>query len=347
MTLPDNNKLNTNLLAACFKNTVATYKFYWLLAIIESVEEGKVEINKIELFSKMVSNAWYTVNYFKLSFGVQDELQKKILSIKELERLTIDVDKSKIFVRLENPFNNQTIKELRHFDNNVPHWFLSPWFIQSSKTEIYTRSQKFENNCLYALYKDQIIINPQWIVYLTENAKIIKDFCYWNLSLFLQAKNPNVPDIPNKLIKPIIRSSLTKLTNDFWKVVFEKEGIINCIFTGKPLRFKDKNFALDHYIPHAFVSHDLIWNLAPIDKAFNSKKSDKLPSSDIHFDRFFELQNKAFNIHKAYNPKGKILEEYLTIFTSLDQFNKEKFKEVIYPLITIASNNGFSYLKDE
>ena len=39
------------------------------------------------------------------------------------------------------------------------------------------------------------------------------------------------------------------------------------------LIFEEKNFALDHFIPHAFVSHDLIWNLLPIEKRFNSIKS--------------------------------------------------------------------------
>ncbi|MDP2175572.1 MAG: HNH endonuclease domain-containing protein [Bacteroidota bacterium] len=347
MNLPQSSNINANILASCFKNTVATYKFYWLLAIVESVEEGKVKIPKIELFSKMISSAWYTVNYFKISFGVQDELHNKTILIKELENLTIDIDKIKLLKKIGNPSNKQTTKELDHFDKNVPHWFLSPWFNQSSKNEIYIRSQKFENNCLYALFREEIIINPHWIVYLTENAKIIKDFCFWNLSLFLQSKNPNVPDIPNKLIKPIIRNSLTKQTNDFWKIVFEKERFINCIFTEKPLRFEDKNFALDHYVPHAFVSHDLIWNLAPIDKGFNNRKSDRLPFKEIHFERFFQLQEKAFQINKTFKPNSKYMEEYLTIFSNLDNFNKERFKEVILPLITIASNNGFSYLKDE
>ncbi len=347
MTLPINNKLNTNILAACFKSTVATYKFYWLLAIIESVEEGKVEINKIELFSKMVSSAWYTVNYFKLSFGKQDLIQEAISKIKILEELNKNESKNFLNKKISNSSNDLTLKTLNHFDNNVPHWFLSPWFIQSSKTEIYTRSQKFENNCLYALYKDQIIINPQWIVYLTENAKIIKDFCYWNLSIFLQSKNPNVPDIPNKIIKPALRNSLTKQRNEFWKNVFDNEGSIDCIFSGKSLSIENNNFDIDHYVPYAFISHDLIWNLAPVDKEFNNKKSDKLPNKEQYFDKFYQLQEKAFYINKNINPYSKYMEEYLTIFSSLDTFNKERFKETIQPLIIIASNNGFSYMKDE
>ena len=50
-----------------------------------------------------------------------------------------------------------------------------------------------------------IEINEEWIKYLNQNIKVLKDFCYWNLVIFLQAKNPNVPDIPNKLIKPAIK----------------------------------------------------------------------------------------------------------------------------------------------
>jgi hypothetical protein len=45
------------------------------------------------------------------------------------------------------------------------------------------------------------------------------------------------------------------------------------------------------------------------------------------------------------------LEDYLTIFPDINEisalpisFTKEKFKEKIQPLITIASNNGFEFL---
>jgi hypothetical protein len=347
MEIPQHKKLTTNALAACFKNTSATYKYYWLLAIIESVAEGQYKISKHNLFCKMVTNAWYTVNYFNISFGKQDLIQEAISKIKILEELNKNESKSFLNKKISNSNNDLTLKTLNHFDKNVPHWFLSPWFEESNRKSIYTKSQAFENNCLYGLYKDEIIINPQWNEYLTENAKIIKDFCYWNLSLFLQSKNPNVPDIPNKIIKPALRNSLTKQRNEFWKNVFEKESSIDCIFSGKPLSIENNNFDIDHYVPHAFVSHDLIWNLAPVDKEFNNRKSDKLPNKEQYFEKFYQLQEKAFYINKTLNPNSKYMEEYLTIFSSLDAFNKERFKETIQPLIIIASNNGFSYMKDE
>jgi CRISPR/Cas system Type II protein with McrA/HNH and RuvC-like nuclease domain len=125
--------------------------------------------------------------------------------------------------------------------------------------------------------------------------------------------------------------------------------LIECIFTGNQLIFEEKKYALDHFVPHAFVSHDLIWNLIPIDKSFNSSKSDKLPLIDKYFDKFFNLQKAAFEIVKHQNSKNKFLEEYLTILPNLDDLNEfdyNRYKESIQPLITIASNNGFSYMKD-
>lgn len=347
MNLPQENKLSTELLASCFNSTSATYKFYWLLAIIEEVENGSTTILKRRLFTKMVTNAWYTVNYFKISFGKQDVIHKAVQNIRGFEQLTIDEKREKLNIKIENSLNINTRSELNHFDKNVPHWFLSPWFSQSNKSEIYNRSQQFENNCLYALHKSEIRINPAWIDYLQINAKLIKDFCYWNLALFLQTRNPNVPDLPNKLIKPAVRNSLTEQRNKYWKNVFLQENHVNCIFTNTKLFYDENNYALDHFVPHAFVSHDLIWNLIPVEKTFNSSKSDKLPLIDIHFDKFYLLQKKAFEINKEINAKSKYMDEYLTIFPVLSDFSKQRFKEVIQPLITIAHNNGFPYLNEK
>lgn len=354
MILPFSDNLPTNKLASSFANTSATYKFYWLIAIIELVENGQTNIKKRDVFSRMISNSWYTVNYFHVSFGKQDLIQNAVEDILKFESLTKDIKKDNLISILENSNKIETKKSLEHFNINVPHWFLSPWFPKlkdennsNYKKRIYLSSQKFENNCLYGLHNEFIEINPVWINYLKSNSKILKDFCYWNLSLFLQTRNPNVPDIPNKLIKPPIRNGLTKQTNEYWKIVFKELGSIECIFSGTKLYFYEKNFAIDHFIPHAFVSHDLIWNLIPIEKITNSKKSDNLPIFNEHFDKFYDLQKVAFEINKHHNSKSRYMDEYLSIFPNIDSFEKEKFSNTIQPLITIASNNGFLYMKNE
>lgn len=344
MQLPKSNGLPVNLLAACFNNTSATYKYYWLLSILQEVETGNVKVSKRNLFVRMISNAWYTVNYFHVSFGKQDLIQNAIRVVNEIERIPIDEKQSLVFQKLSSTTNRDTERQLWHFNKNVPHWFLSPWFQKKDSIEIYESSKSFSENCLYALHKDEIEINPKWKNYLISNARLLKDFCYWNLALFLQGKNPNVPDIPNKLIKPAQRSGLIKQRTQFWDLVVQELGSVKCIYTGEKLTFG--NYAVEHFIPYNFVSHDLIWNLIPADKSFNCSKSDKLPRLEKYFNSFFALQKKAIEIVKDKNPKNKLLEDYLTIFPDLDKnFSKDKFRERIQPLITIASNNGFEFLK--
>jgi hypothetical protein len=261
----------------------------------------------------------------------------------------IDDKRDKILNQLINTNNKNSLNQLKYFNNQVPHWFLSPWFPQMNRNDIYLASQEFKNQCLYSLTEDTIVINEEWINYLNQNIKVLKDFCYWNLVIYLQAKNPNVPDIPNKLLEPALRNSLYNQRKNFWDIVVNELGSVDCIYTGKKLTVG--NYAIEHFIPYAFVSHDLIWNLIPADKSFNSTKEDKLHLLDKYFDPFFFLQESAIKIVKEKNPKNKLLEDYLTIFSDLEEtnglseyFTKEKFKDRLQPLITIASNNGFEFM---
>jgi hypothetical protein len=348
--LPNDKNLPIEKLAACFNNTSATYKFYWLLSIIDALEarikSESTMIPKKELFARMIINAWYTVNYFHVSFGVQDKLQSAIEAIKNLEGLTIDANKKDIIKKLLNTENSTTKQQLVQFNNNVPHWFLSPWFPGEDKASIYKKSNQSPFYCPYALNSGFIDVDILWANYFLLNAAFIRDFCYWNLSLFLQAKNPNVPDIPNKLIKPASRNNLNK-QRKFWDIVMDELGSINCIYTQRQLIKGD--FAVEHFVPYNFVSHDLIWNLIPADKSFNSSKSDKLPVFNKYFEPFFELQLQGLKIVRDKQPRNKSLEDYLLIHTDIENAEvgvlKEKFKNTIQPLITIAANNGFEYLK--
>ncbi|RYG16292.1 MAG: hypothetical protein EOO07_13580 [Chitinophagaceae bacterium] len=350
--LPSQEKLKTNLLAGSFNHTSATYKFYWFLAILDEVEMGQVFISKQVLFARMIANAWYTVNYFHVSFGVQDQIQRAIFRIKQIEGLAVDEKRSVIVQKLITSASKETSRELWYFDGEVPYRFLSPWFtaFKGNKQAIYTLSRTFENDCLYSVDEKELIINPRWVDYLAKHAAILRSFCYWHLSLYLQKFNPNVPDIPNKLIRPAQRSGLTKQRKEFWDVVIKETGPVNCIYTQRQLDIG--NYAVEHFLPYAFVSHDLIWNLIPADKAFNSSKSDKLPIWDRHFEPYFQLQKKALKTFWNINPGHKLLEDYLPMFPNLsalkdldDTTFRTRFEETVQPLITIASNNGFEGMR--
>lgn len=331
MNLPNHHKLEISKLSSCFKNTSATYKFYWFLAIIEAVENNKKKIQKEELFARMISNAWYTINYFHVSFGKQDKIEQTIHSIKEIESIKIDESKVKIKRILKNSKNKETQRLLWHFDNQVSHYFLTPW-IQSggSKADRMKRSTEGKYKAPYILKQDHIQIDSTWYEYFRLNSGILKDFCYWNLSLFLQSRNPNVPDIPNKLIRPALRGSLSKHKKHFWDIVVGEMNGVDCIYTGKKLYKGD--YAVEHFIPFQFVTHDQMWNLIPADPSFNSSKSDKLPPLDKYFDKFYTLHKNAIEIIHSSNPKNEFLEDYLTVFNSYD-ISREQYFERMEPLV--------------
>lgn len=345
MTLPQNNILPISSLAGIFSNTTATYKYYWFVALLDIVvKERKTRISFWEIIAGMVAESWYPIHYFKLSFGKSDSLFDKSLEIQKEFQLSIEDDKDRIKKQLLDNLNN-TKKYLRVFTINVPYRFLSPWIKYTTDNDVVLRSQKFENNCFYAIYGDEIIINDNWVEYLVEHYSILRDFAFWNLTEFLQKRNPNVPDVPSKLIKPIQRDSLTK-QHKFWDTYIETVGSINCIYTGKQLFAKQ--YDLDHFVPWSFVSHNLLWNLIPADSSINSSKSNNLPSLEKYLKSFAVIQHDALKTLYTKNQNNTLFEDYLIVYDSIsglinlseiDFYNV--FKKTFSPMVQIAENMGF------
>lgn len=345
MTLPQNNKLPISALAGIFSNTTATYKFYWFVALLDIVvKERKTRIPFWEIIAGMVAESWYPIHYFKLSFGKSDSLFDKSLEIRKEFQISIEADKDKIKKQILDNLG-ETKKFLKVFTLHVPYRFLSPWIKYTYDEDVVVKSQHLENDCLYAIYGDEIVINDNWVEYLTEHYTILRDFAFWNLTEFLQKRNPNVPDVPSKLIKPIQRDSLTKQRN-FWDTYIETVGSINCIYTGKQIFAKQ--YDLDHFVPWSFVSHNLLWNLIPANSSINSSKSNNLPPLEKYLHPFVHIQQKALKTMYAKNPSNTILEDYLIVYDSVaDLVNLSEpdfyivFRKTFSPMVQIAENMGF------
>ena len=347
MTLPQNNKLPISALAGIFNNTSATYKFYWFVAMMEIVvKERKTKISFWEIIAGMIAESWYPIHYFKLSFGKSDSLYMQSLTLQQELNIPIDADKKKIKQLLIDNINDNHIKSLlRVFSLNVPYRFLSPWIKYTSDKNVISRSQQFENECLYAINDEYIEVNRKWIDYLSEHYLILKDFAFWNLTDFLQKRNPNVPNLPSKLIKPIQRDSLVK-QHKYWNNYIETIGNLKCIYTGKTLL--PKNYDLDHFVPWSFVSHNLLWNLIPADSSINSSKSNNLPPLDIYLKPFSLIQHDALKTLYEKNPNDNILEDYLIVYDSVSDLVKlsesdfyNVFRKTFSPMIQTAENMGF------
>lgn len=349
MVFPSMGIVDTGRLSRIYDNTTATYKFYWFVSIIDLVctNPNRRCFSFEEIIAGMIAEAWYPIHYFRLSFGKMDSLESIILEIQRLLCIPIDASletvKKTILDNLEKP---EIRHQLRILAQNVPYRFLSPWIPKSTDAQVVELSQVCTNGCPYAIVGKTIVVDPLWVDYLISYAAILKDYSFWNLSIFLQKRNPNVPDIPSKLIRPIQRAPLTRQRR-FWDRYIQSVGYIHCIYTDTELRVGE--YDLDHFIPWSFVVHDLIWNLLPSDSSINSSKSNCIPSLDKYLEPMTRIQHSALRENYATNPSDKLFEDYMVFRCSIpelidvsdDRF-LELFKNEFTPMAQTATNMGFA-----
>ena len=355
MQIPTSDILTTNRLGKIFSNTVATYKFFWFVSIMQiHAKSDNPRISVWDIVIRMVANAWYPIHYFRLSFGKSDSLFDIVMDLQHITQIPIDANSQTIIEGLTSRLEDKQIKRLlTTLTLNVPYRFLRPWIDTSDDKEMVRRSQTLENGSLYALYKEDsdfyIVLNNTWDTYLHTHYNILIDFAYWNLTLFLQTRNPNVPAISSKLIRPEVRNSLARQHN-YWDMVMEIGGPIHCIYTDKELHPKD--YDLDHFIPWSFVSHDLLWNLIPSDASINSSKSNILPDLNVYLPKLAELQHHSLQLLIKNNKEPKVMEDFISLgytareLADMDDAHFRKLYERTFnPINQIALNMGFEVWK--
>lgn len=195
MQIPQSYNLTTKRLNRIFDKTVATYKYYWFLGILDLfVKQGKTRMNVWDIMINMVANAWYPVNYFRLSFGKSESLYETILSLQKEYNIPINISVRDLIDLLNELIKNADVRrKLNFIQKYVPFRFLRPWIDTSDNKETIIRSKSFENGCLYKLEKINgilwIELNHSWLTYLLENYNILNAFTYWELTNFLQIRN--------------------------------------------------------------------------------------------------------------------------------------------------------------
>ncbi len=362
MQLPENNKLSINILSAVFNDTTNSYKFYWFLAILDEITEtngNKLNIDNLSI--RMLSDVWYPLDYFKLSFGKQDSFKNIAKYLTEKISIDNNPNSENLFNQITKKLNDKDLqslkKQIRDLIKYVPYRFIRPFFENDLKGEkdvlvngkiIELAKNNFETIKPFYYFSDNyIIIQNDWFDYFIKHKYILQSFVYWHLINYLQKNNPNVIGLSEKLFKPKQRD--LKIANSFWKNYLHIKNSVNCIYSN--ILLKDK-FSIDHFVPWSYIAHDQLWNLIPTSVSVNSAKSDNLPNYEKYFVGFSQLQFDAFKtIYKSeIKDKSKLLEDYSVFFKtdlqiinefSVNQF-QYKLEETIKPMLQFAENLGFN-----
>ena len=361
-TLPTSDNLRIEKLTAIFGSTTTSYKYLWFLAILESLKNpSNLEIISFNsLIIKIIVRAWFPINVYRLSFGKQDSLTKHIKALILENPILANCQKEELekwlFAHLDDKTVKQIFNELLQY---VPYRFLSVFFaeklvgmadIEKNNAIVKYAEIDFFNSENLPIYKfstdkKALILHPLWHQYFQKHLVILSDFCKWNLLLYLQKNNPNVPNISGKLAPETTRD--LKNGKLFWKNVFLQQPDFQCIYSQKNIEIQ--KISIDHFLPWSFVGHDCLWNLLPTFSQVNSSKSDKLPDLSVYLDSFLKIQFEAFHLNMGFN-KPKLLEDYSLLFSKelaeIKNLSQVDFcnllKDNILPMHQIAKNMGFA-----
>lgn len=351
----------------------ASYKAFWLKGIIEEViHNDRSEIPFEAIVNRMIVNAWFPIVKYRLSFGYSDKLGETIDYINKSYGYGSEIKKEQLFKELE--FSEKLMqdkalqKRKKNFYNLVPYRLLSPFFKQelrglpdSKRNRVIEELSGKNATCFYSvsLSKKSITIRDEWMDYIRANQSLILGWLQHKLVMYIETKNPNVPNILFKLDAPMTRK-LGQATKYWRRFLFVHP--VDDIYTGEQLI--DANYekygqmSIDHFIPWSFVLHDEAWNLTPTFKNINSAKNDGLPNLDRYLDDFCKLQYRSIRFMKDSTSNQKLMESYYNISRGKQleeivmkglQLEEEAFGEAlkgtIVPMFGIARNQGFEVWK--
>lgn len=370
LELPESPDLGLGYLAAIFKKRSTSYKFYWFLAILEVVKNQETRISFDLLTAEMITQAWYPIHYYRLSLGKQELLTMAAMELKEKHGVPIDANREEvrdavlIALKTDRAFRNTVLKLQRY----VPERLIAPWF----QSQLNGVNEKQKNAVIHNLANQEnlnsqsaplyrfvrlpssegdnpgIELHAHWQAYLFTNFQIIRGFILWHLIDYLYTRNPNVPNIPEKLFPPQKRN--LSIATTYWKQFLVESPKNMCIYSRKPLM--DSGFSLDHFIPWSFICHDQLWNLIPVSKPVNSSKGDRLPQLAQYLEPLSEFQFRAMRFYfgQETGKLPKILEDYANLFRcNFDELKQMEYSvfqmnlsNALVPLEQIAANMGFS-----
>ena len=360
--LPHVPELDIRILSRVFGNVTNSYKILFFQALLavsrREINDKQLVVDIDDIGVEMLALAWYPHIYFRLSFGLQDQIGLVLDSLDFGVGSHSAAGNAETQQRLRQAIADQWNriggpKLLRY----VPFRLLSPFFEDrlrgipdgQKNTQIAELSQQHfeERKPLYSLGIEgrHLQLHPQWHRYLRDNASIVEGWAKWHWTRYLQTRNPNVPAIPEKLSPPSVRTTLNA-PRAYWRQVLEAERF-NCIYSGCQLH--PDEFELDHFIPWSFVCHDRPWNLIPVTPRVNAMKSNWLPDKN-YVSAFIDSQNHWLRVwretvterkwHRTTEPY--LMDLHLTHEALLEEDSlKEAYENVLSPLFQLAKQIGF------
>lgn len=360
MKLPESDNLEIQYLSRIFDNTSECYKFFWFQAIVAKVLEGKEYITYEELVDEMIADAWYMVVEYHLNLGPRDTLESLVHYLQKISQLKSSEKKEHIIAYLKNCEDKEVLKRKRVLTKNVPYRIQAP-FMSKVKGKEWDVSESAlvakinqERRLMYYFeglkgMQTTIRISSEWFKYIHKNQEIIKGWLQYNMIMYLQRRNPNVPGIVDKLYPPQERK-LEKVKK-YWKLLLALRPVHEIY---GHIQLSDKDISIDHFVPWSYVAHDEFWNLHPTTRSINSSKSNNLPDWKTYFPQLAKLEYLSYTMMWEYDTVHDEFEKCAREHLNDDAVRRKIYREgqdfvsfsnaleeIIQPVYQSAKNCGF------
>lgn len=351
---PQHPDIDTSAFMKTLTRTTASYKFFWLLALLDILTrrnfDSKQPISIPEMTAAMLKHAWTPVCRFNLSLGKQDKIRSYIERIEKRGGVKWTDCRS---IEIASGAINKSLSD------KVLYFWPRPFVEKEIKIGPKARDIKTAIVCAlqeksagdspppYRIDRERgcIHVHSRWANYFKQNADLVRGWCLWSLASYLQVRNPNIPAVISKILADEHRPRALTRQRDFWIQIARKIDDLECIYSGRRLQH---GFELDHYVPWSFVGHDGLWNLIPAHPSVNSSKGDNLPHNR-YLEKMAQMHHKALTVRQNSFP-GKwndLVESYIAHLripaNAIADFGRlhRAYVDFVPPLIDLAKANRF------
>ena len=321
------NQLDMRCFARMLESPTQSYKFYWLEAILTLLPH-KDEMSFEEVIFEMFWEAWYTVSQYHLHLGPTIEgksenwIEHAVHVVEQDPEVKLPMFREQFMGLIEK--NRDMIKaDVDGLIKNVPYRLLSSFMVNvggndsiwDQKKRLIAYLEKL-NETVHLPYiiidgfgaTKRLRIAPAWKQVLLDNYMVVKSWVQMKKVRFLQDRNPGVPGIVYKLEEETNKVRRLEKVRDLWLTYKSVSGTeIYDLYSGEKIP-KDK-LSIDHFVPWSYVTNDELWNLAPMDRANNSSKGNRLPEWKRFFSRLASTQYDLYSVVFSNDQVRKKFEE--------------------------------------
>lgn len=190
-------------------HTTTTYKFFWVLAIIEIYKQRRNQrIPFYDLVAMMFAKAWPLIQNGEIAFGKVDKLPQTGKNIaKESKRDFDNVNETFSYIRSKS-YSKEYRKWIPFFYTNVPYFFLTPWMGgYTSRTLLADQQFIRERHAPYGVQSQEIIINEEWMNEILPVEYDFKKDVVEHLYEYLRQRNPEIENLYSLLQNCLLSNS--------------------------------------------------------------------------------------------------------------------------------------------